>query len=163
MLNESYEQALCQTLSTDALAADSFPFLHLDLHTTSVADLSFIKEFSITLNTDIDALDAWVIWFDIFFMPSRSSVVPKDAMPHEMAKKGFVAFTTGPYGPETHWKQGILLVDRRKKKAPPLKKDVKIKGQIEYKKRNPKSRHLEVDVKWEAEGGEKGAQKWSID
>ena len=164
MLDGSYDQAMCKTVSPEAVAADSVSFLHLDLRTTSVAELQFSTAFSITLNKDIDSLDAWVIWFDIFFMPSRSSTMSDSASPSGMVKNGFVAFTTGPFGPETHWKHGILLVDRRKRNAVPLKKNAKLVGQIMFKKRSPKARHLEMRVKWCAEGGvEEGDQQWSIE
>jgi type I protein arginine methyltransferase len=164
MVKESYDQAISRIIKPEVVAADSFPFLQLDLHKARTTDLEFLKDFSATLNKDIDSLDAWTIWFDMFFMPSRQHMLPENATPTEMIKNGLVAFTTGPDGADTHWKQGVLLVDRRKKMAGPLKVGMTVRGQIGYRKRSPRSRHLEVDVKWGVEEvEEKGEQTWSID
>jgi protein arginine N-methyltransferase 3 len=163
MLRESYGQAFSRSVPSEVLAAEDVQICRLDLNTASVADLTFLKEFSFTVNKDIDSLDAWVIWFDMFFLPSRDSVLPENATAIEMVKNGTVAFTTGPAGKDTHWRQGIMILNRNINKPSPVKKGVKITGQVGYKKPNPMSRSLEVEVIWQEEGREKRGHTWIID
>jgi protein arginine N-methyltransferase 3 len=134
----------------------------LPLHTVTLEELIFTKEFSVTLAGDIDCLDGFAVWFDMFFMPTHDSTVPENAIPDDMVKKGHVAFTTGPEGPETHWQTGILLVDNGKKSPTPLKRGQVIKGQVGYKKKEEKSRLLDIEVQWDIQGVEKGNQSWSL-
>ncbi|KAJ5727568.1 hypothetical protein N7493_005388 [Penicillium malachiteum] len=162
MLLKIYDEALVRSIPSSTIAADSSIFLPLPLHSITVDELSFLKEFQVTLNQDIDALDGWAIWFDIFFMPSKDSPIPENAVPSDMQKKGFVAFTTGPDGTETHWQQTIALIDHGKQKAQPLKKGEVISGKIGYQKRDQEgSRGLNIDIKWQGQNT-KGDQKWSL-
>lgn len=165
MLANIYDEVLVRDVKTANLAADSAPFLHMPLHTITATDLSFAKKaFSMPIKDDIDALDGWVIWFDTFFLPSRDDAVPPTARAEDWAGKGGkgVAFTTGPGGRETHWHQGVLLIDRGKRDGTPLKKGQVIKGNIGYKKREENSRELEIEVDWEVDGSdeEMGRQVW---
>lgn len=162
MLTNIYDEALVRDIQASSIAADSSVFLQLPLHTITVDELSFLKDFQVTLKEDIDSLDGWAIWFDIFFMPSCKSTIPDDAVPSEMQKKGFVAFTTGPYGPETHWQQGLFLIDHGKKNAMPLKKGQAITGKVGYQKKEEKSRSVDITIQWDAEVGEKGFQRWYL-
>ncbi|PLB53133.1 protein arginine methyltransferase RmtB [Aspergillus steynii IBT 23096] len=162
MLTGIHDEALVRAIQPSSLPADSTIFLPLPLHTITVDELSFVKDFQVTLNEDIDALDGWAIWFDMFFMPSRESTVPENVIPSEMQKKGIVAFTTGPHGTETHWQQGVCLIDHGKKRATPLKKGQTITGKIGYQKKEEKSRLLDITIDWDAQGVEKGSQQWSL-
>lgn len=162
MLLGIYDEALVQTLKTDALAAKACPFLQLSLHTTVVEDLTFVKDFQLTMKKDIGSLDGFAIWFDMFFMPSSRSQVSLDAVPKDMQQQDYVAFTTGPYGPETHWQQGVCLINRSKNPAKPIKKDHIIKGYVQYSKKEKESRLLDIGIGWEIPGIEKSEQKWSL-
>ncbi|KAE8145925.1 S-adenosyl-L-methionine-dependent methyltransferase [Aspergillus avenaceus] len=162
MLTGIHDEALVRSIQPSTIPGSSSVFLPLPLHTITVDELSFLKEFQVTLNEDIDSLDGWAIWFDIFFMPSRDSVVPDDAVPSDMQKKGYVAFTTGPDGPETHWQQGVLLIDHGKKQALPLKKGQTVTGKVSYQKKGEKSRSLDISIEWDTQEGQKGAQLWSL-
>lgn len=162
MLENIHDEVLVRTTHPSTVAADSAVFLQLPLHTITTEELTFVKEFQVNLREDIDALDGWVIWFDIFFMRSCTSKLPANAVPSEMKKQGFVAFTTGPYGPETHWHQGVLLINHGEKIPAPLKKGQVIKGQVGYRKKEEKSRLLDIEIQWDAEGIEKGVQEWSL-
>ncbi|KAH8424064.1 protein arginine methyltransferase RmtB [Aspergillus melleus] len=162
MLTGIYDEALVRSIQPSAIPADSNIFLPLPLHTITVDELSFLKDFKVTLNEDIDALDGFAIWFDIFFMPSRESTIPDNAIPSEMQKKGIVAFTTGPHGTETHWQQGVCLIDHGKKRATPLKKGQTITGKIGYQKKSEKSRALDITIDWDVQDVEKGSQEWSL-
>lgn len=162
MLSNIYDEALVRSIDRSTLPADSTVFLQLPLHTITVAELSFLKEFQITLKEDIDSLDGFAVWFDMFFMPSNTSTIPEDAVPSKMQEKGIVAFTTGPDGPETHWQQGVLLIDHKDKGSTPMKKGQTITGKIGYQKKEEKSRLLDISVEWDAPGVEKGAQHWCL-
>lgn len=161
MLMNIYDEALVRDIPVSSLAADSSIFAQLPLHSVTVAQLSFLKQFQTALSRDVDALDGWVIWFDIFFMPSRESTIPYNAVPAQMRRNGYVAFTTGPEGPPTHWQQGLLLVDHGEKEASPLKKGQVISGTVGYEKKSEKSRSLNITMQWRTEG-EKGSQRWYL-
>ncbi|KAL3482312.1 S-adenosyl-L-methionine-dependent methyltransferase [Aspergillus californicus] len=161
MLTGIYDEALVRHLPQSVVAAESDLFLTLPLNTITVNELSFLKEFEVTLKEDIDSLDGWGIWFDIFFMPTRESTLPPNAIPSDLQKKGIVAFTTGPDGKETHWQQTICLIDYGKKSGAALKKGQTIKGKIGYQKKNAQSRAINITVDWDAQV-EKGAQQWAL-
>ncbi|KAL5365424.1 S-adenosyl-L-methionine-dependent methyltransferase [Aspergillus floccosus] len=161
MLEGIYDEGLVRTIQPSSIAGDSSVFLPLPLHTITVDELSFLKEFQVTLKQDIDALDGFAIWFDIFFMPSKDTPIADDALPSDMQKNGIVAFTTGPYGTETHWQQGVVLIDHGKKRPAPLKQGQTITGKIGYQKNAERSRGLDVTIDWEVQG-EKGSQKWVV-
>ncbi|PYH33433.1 protein arginine methyltransferase RmtB [Aspergillus neoniger CBS 115656] len=162
MLTGIYDEALVRVVEPSSIPGQSAVFLPLPLHTITVEELSFLKEFQVTLTEDIDALDGFAIWFDIFFMPSSDSPIADDAVPSEMQKKGIVAFTTGPYGKETHWQQSILLIDHEKRKGVALKKGQTITGKVGYQKKSEKSRSLDITIEWDSQDGEKGSQKWGL-
>ena len=162
MLTNIYDDASIRSIQPSTIPGDSTIFLQLPLHTITVDELTFLKEFQVTLKEDIDALDGWAIWFDMFFMPSRESTIPDDAVPAQIQDKGFVGFTTGPDGPETHWQQGVLLIDHKDKRGVPLKKSQTITGKVGYQKKEEKSRWLNISVEWDAQEGGKGTQQWGV-
>ncbi|KAJ5561398.1 hypothetical protein N7535_004135 [Penicillium sp. DV-2018c] len=166
MLHKIYDEAVVRGTQSSTIVGESQIFLTLPLHTITVDELSFLKEFQVTLNQDIDALDGWAIWFDIFFMPSRDSVLPENAIPSEMQKKGIVSFTTGPDGIETHWQQTILLIDHAKDHAKggarALKKGEVLTGKVGYEKTEKGSRGIDISVEWASNAGEKGVQLWGL-
>ncbi|KAH8695523.1 protein arginine methyltransferase RmtB [Talaromyces proteolyticus] len=162
MLTNIYDEAIVTTTKPEHVAGDSAVFLPLPLHTITVDELTFLKNFEVTLKEDIDALDGWNIWFDTFFMPSPSTKFDNNAVPSVMKKEGFVAFTTGPFGTETHWQQCVLLADHSETKAVPLKKGQVIKGSIAYRKKEEGSRALDIDVCWNIEGLQERKQTWSL-
>ncbi|KAF7714577.1 Ribosomal protein arginine N-methytransferase [Penicillium ucsense] len=157
-----HDEALVRHVPTTSIAADSAVFLSLPLHTITVDELTFLKDFKVTLSEDVDTLDGWAIWFDIFFMPSADSTVPENVVAADMQKKGYVAFTTGPFGTETHWQQTICLIDYSKQESQPLKKGQVITGKIGYQKKEQGSRLLDLSIEWQANETTKGAQRWSL-
>jgi protein arginine N-methyltransferase 3 len=160
-----HDDAQVLNMPATTLCAKPFPFLQLSLHSTTVKDLVFKRKWQGTLAQDIDALDGFIIWFDTFFMPSPSDKVPEDAKAEEWPKfmnKG-VAFTTGPRGKETHWKQGVLLIDNTKKEAIGRKSGDVIMGELEYSVPEDNSRALGLRMKWRftSEGNET-SQDWKM-
>jgi len=161
MLTNIYDEVLVSPAKPSSVAADSVVFLQLPLHTASVEELTFVKDVEVTLTKDIHELDGWVVWFDVFFMPSHTSLIPEDAVPSHMKRQGYVAFTTGPDGPETHWQQCLLLINHGKD-AVAIKKGQVIKVQVGYRKKEEKSRSLDIEMQWDEGDAGKGSQRWSL-
>ncbi|KAI9696087.1 MAG: hypothetical protein M1836_005918 [Candelina mexicana] len=162
MLANIYDDVLIRHLTPNLLASAPTAFNQLPLHSVTTDDLTFAKRFSVELNQDIESLDGWVIWFDTFFLSSREDSVPVGARAEEWVKQGHkgVAFTTGPGGPETHWRQGVLLVDHGKKRPEPLSKGQVIDGEVGYKKHEDNARELDIEISWNVQGAESGKQRW---
>ena len=116
------------------------------------------------MKSDIDALDGFIIWFDSFFMPSREDLVPENARAEEWAKAGKkgVAFTTGPGGKETHWKQGVMLIDNTKETPVARKKGEHLAGVLEYAVPEDNSRALIVGLTWQFDEEKEMSQTWKM-
>ncbi|KAI9884564.1 MAG: hypothetical protein M1823_003659 [Watsoniomyces obsoletus] len=145
--------------------------LHLPLHSITHQDLEFQVPFQIKLSQDIDSLDGWVIWFDVFFAPSRKVIIPENISSVKEWKSSClpeddggirVGFTTGPFGEETHWKQGLLLIDQGGDDGG-WKKGQFIHGEISYRKPKMDSRELEIEVSWALHEEEERKQKSNDD
>jgi type I protein arginine methyltransferase len=166
MLTHIHDEVFIQHLQPSSVPASSYPFLQLPLHTITKEDLTFAnRTFTIPLDQDIDALDGFVIWFDAFFQPARDHTIPAstraEQWPRDSAGGSGVAFTTGPAGPDTHWRQGVLLIDHGKRIPPQLKKGHVIEGTVGYKKREDNSRELDIELQWRVDGAEEtGKQVW---
>jgi type I protein arginine methyltransferase len=160
-----HEDAQVLNMPASTVCAEPFPFLQLSLHTTAVKDLVFKRNWQAKLGQDIDALDGFIIWFDTFFMPSRDDTVQEDAKAEEWVKAGKkgVAFTTGPKGKETHWKQGVMLIDNTKQAGVARKEGEQLSGELEYAVPEDNSRALNVGLKWKFGGEEKeNVQRWKM-
>lgn len=161
-----YDEGLVLHMPTKTIAGEPYMFQQLSLHTTTVKDLTFKKRYESKLTDDIDCLDGFSIWFDTFFLPSRDDLVPASARAEAWAKndaKG-VAFTTGPYGKETHWRQGVLLIDSNKEESKgERKKGELISGELEYAVPKENSRALDVKITWSKGSGDAyGSQSWKM-
>src|SRR5262249_8669424 len=130
------EDAMISHLPASAVASDAVPFLDLPLHAIRTDELVFTAPFELEIKENVESLDAFIIYFDTYFAGSRES--GRD-----------VFFPTGPQGKQTHWRQGVLLVERR---GGLLKQGQKVKGNISYKKRKENSRELDIEIEWETEG-----------
>ncbi|KAK2855745.1 hypothetical protein FQN49_004887 [Arthroderma sp. PD_2] len=162
MLEGVHDEAIVRCLSSSIMAAESELFFYMPLHTITAKELVFRKEFSVTLSRDIDSLDGWAVWFDIIFMPSADSkLTPEEALPELMKKRDIVAFTTGPGGQDTHWQQGLFLIDQKKNPTTAMKKGQVVGGSIEYQKKDETSRLLDITIGWNSDG-KAGSQKWSL-
>ena len=156
MLAHIYDEVLIRDTAPSNIPALSKPFQQLPLHTATVHDLTFSRcPFVLKVSEDTDSFDGFVIWFDCFFMRSREALDSTSSEALRLAKeKGVVAFTTGPGGPQTHWRQGTLLIDYGNKPSEGLKKGSIIKGEISYKKRENHPRELDIEISWMVEGSE---------
>ncbi|KAI0376582.1 S-adenosyl-L-methionine-dependent methyltransferase [Hypomontagnella monticulosa] len=165
--------------NTTTIPGAPVAFKLLDLYTTQVSDLSFTAPFTTALARDIDALDGFLIWFDMFFSPSPPNT-PEFTQKHGVEltstadtwargdPQNRVAFTTGPHGRDTHWKQGLLLckpesvadalTPAEKAAARAVKKDAEIKGEVTFSIPEDHARGLAIKMTW---NGNKG-QTWAL-
>ena len=156
MLAHIYDEVLVRDVAMSNIPAQPKAFRQLALHTAAVQDLTFSESpFSLEITEDTDSLDGFVVWFDTFFMRSRETFDPSNSGAKQLAKeRGVVAFTTGPDGPGTHWRQGTLLIDYGKTQPVGLKKGSVIKGEVGYKKHEDNPRELDIEISWEIENSE---------
>jgi len=159
-----HDDAQVLNMPASTICGEPFPFLQLSLHTTTVKDLVFKRKWETKLTKDIDALDGFIIWFDTFFMASREDKVPVEAKAEAWEKGGKqgVAFTTGPMAKETHWKQGVMLIDNTKEKPASLKEGAELKGELEYAVPEDNSRALNVSMTWKSDAEKDNAQSWKM-
>lgn len=163
MLESVHNEAIIAGTKTSSVVGDSAVFLQLPLHTITVEELNFLKTFELTIAHDVPRLDGWLIWFDIFFLTSPTAKLKNGALPWELRKEGLVAFTTGPFGPETHWQQCVLLIQPEGEKPVPLQKGQVIRGQIGYQKKKKDARALDIEVRWSIDDCSSSRhQTWSL-
>lgn len=166
MCHNIYDDTMIQQVPTKAIAGDSSPFMVLPLKTISTEDLSFGgREFKFQIRQDTESLDGFVIWFDTFFSKSSNTEISAHLRAEDCSHNDKVAnaFTTGPFGKDTHWHQGVLLINHHGKQPNALQKGQIISGTTGYEKRRIDSRALDISVHWELERqGTKGKQSWSI-
>ncbi|RYP51641.1 hypothetical protein DL768_003039 [Monosporascus sp. mg162] len=153
----------------EAVAGSAAPFRLLDLYTATPADLSFAAPFATRLTRDVEALDGFVVWFDTFFSPARegheAQVRPDDAAADgawagvEDKAGDRIAFTTGPHGAETHWKQGLLMCKEPDDgRLMAMKEGDEIAGEIAFAVDEDNPRGLSIRVSWN--GGR--TQTWGL-
>ncbi|KAJ9149295.1 Ribosomal protein arginine N-methyltransferase rmt3 [Pleurostoma richardsiae] len=162
MLEGIYTEARVQTMP-EAAVCGTATNIPLDLYTVRAEDLIFRRPWSSTATADADALDGFLVWFDIFFDSSREA--RKEPLETDMKdwtrRGGDIFFTTGPYGKETHWKQGLLL-NKHTEETSALKKGDALAGEISYSVPEDHARGLVMKMSWEAPGGSKKSQTWLI-
>lgn len=151
------EDVIVDVVKPESLASDSVVFCSLPLYTVKTTDLAFTKPFELSIKDNIECLDGFVVYFDTFFTSSREEFIPETARAEawKLQDNG-IAFTTGPFMQATHWRQGVLLVE---KKSGVLKSGEKIEGQVTYHKSNKNSREYEVGISWKTEE-RKDQQLW---
>ncbi|KAJ3498524.1 hypothetical protein NLG97_g1053 [Lecanicillium saksenae] len=156
-----YDEARILTMPPAAVCGKPHPFKVLDLHTVKPEDLVFTAEWESEITRNIDSLDGFLIWFDNFFVNSRDDKLPESqATPENFAKQkpGYVAFTTGPFGKETHWKQGLLLQPPTVLKAA----QPKLAGKIVFSALEENARALDIQVTWAEEGQPEQSRLWKL-
>ena len=158
-----YDEVRVQTMPATSVCGEPSPFKVLDLHTVRTEDLSFTAEWKSSLTREVEEVDGFLIWFDNFFATSRAEPVPEpNTTPEEFVKRkvGNVAFTTGPFNKETHWRQGLLL-------APPeepvldTKLPCELSGQVTFSVLEENERALMIGASWSVSGKEK-SRRWKL-
>jgi type I protein arginine methyltransferase len=148
-----------------SLVSDPSLFQELKMQTITADELQFSNCYAFTLKKDIMSLDAFVIWFDTYFLPPPNETTVGEMKTDEVDSLGGVVFTTSPMGIETHWQQAVLML-QEKNKAMELKAGTKIEGHVTYRKIGGDHRALEVTITWHAENGSKyyrGMQTWCME
>jgi type I protein arginine methyltransferase len=159
-----YDDARIQTMPSSAICGTPFPFVQLPLHSILAKDLTFSYPWATTISRDTDSLDGFLIWFDTYFTQTRDEAVPVNESAEAWAEKkeNRVAFTTGPSGRETHWKQGLLLLDREKLAPLAPKQGVELKGKISYSAQPDNPRALSIGMTWPVSEHADEAQIWNL-
>jgi type I protein arginine methyltransferase len=146
MLEKAHEEVLIRTLEAKELGADAATILELDLHTATVADLSFTTSFATNWKEGHELLEGFVIWFDTPFAPDSKT---------KTINNTWLNLSTSPEGTPTHWQQGVLLIDQPKDK---FEAGQELKGSVSFGKK-PDSRGLDIKVQWAS----KGTQVWTLE
>ena len=166
MLAQIHDEVLIRDVKSEHIPGSAHSFFALDLYSISTDRLAFTAvPFTVELEESIDSLDGFVIWFDVFFLPSREAVqsLGSDTGAEKWAKSHGVAFTTGPAGQSTHWRQGVLLIDPGKPGSQQLEKGQTIEGTIDYKKRDENQRSLDIKLDWKVKDSSyEGTQTWCM-
>ncbi|KAL1881969.1 hypothetical protein VTK73DRAFT_3298 [Phialemonium thermophilum] len=159
-----YRDVRIQTLPARSLGGSAYPFRFLDLHKVKVEDLVFNAEWQSKMLAEAEELDGFLLWFDMFFAtePEDRSIIPEvTAKDWAVGGRERVAFTTGPYGEETHWKQGLFILEDQFRDVP-CKGGQDVRGRISFAIPSDHARGLEISISWEIEGQEEHSQKWLV-
>ncbi|KAL5596498.1 hypothetical protein BROUX41_006724 [Berkeleyomyces rouxiae] len=163
MKKKAMADARVEHMRPYSLAGPGAMFRRLELHDVREADLVFSEPWASTVTKDTDALHGFLVWFDIFFT-ARDQVVPADRLEpaqwHDEAA-GKIAFTTGPLGKETHWKQSLMLIDPENTQ-PVLKAGDKITGRVNWSIPKDDPRSIVVEVAWKIGEGKEHKQAWNL-
>jgi SAM-dependent methyltransferase len=157
-----YDEARIEAMPQSSVCGEPYPFKVLDLHTVKTEDLQFTAKWSSKLTREVDNVDGFLIWFDNFFTTSRNDPVPPaETTPETWDKsQGGVAFTTGPSGTVTHWKQGLLI-------APPetnssAKSPQSLSGEIVFTAADDNARALVLRTSWTDSNGGSRQHAWQL-
>ncbi|KAF5002285.1 hypothetical protein FGRMN_502 [Fusarium graminum] len=158
-----YDEARIEAMPQSSVCGEPYPFKVLDLHTVKTEDLQFSAKWSSKLTREVENVDGFLIWFDNFFTTARSDPVPPaETTPETWDKKnqGGVAFTTGPSGTVTHWKQGLLI-------APPEanasgKSPQSLSGDIVFAAADDNARALVLRASWTDSDGGSRQHAWQL-
>ena len=159
-----YTDVRVQMMPESSLGGVPYAFKFFDLYSTKIEDLVFDTTWRTELNTDSDGVDGFLIWFDIFFAQVRTddTVLPSlSARDWSSAGKDRVSFTTGPYGQETHWRQGVLL-NAKHSELSQSKADRELNGRITFSTPQKHARGLDISATWGAPGQRDRNQSWLL-
>ncbi|KAK1565977.1 methyltransferase domain-containing protein [Colletotrichum navitas] len=160
-----YDEARIEIMPEDCICGTPSQISYIDLHTVKVEDLDFEAQWKMTLSKDIPSLDGFLIWFDIFFTTSRNDIIPAGLQVKTgetgVARPGEVAFTTGPSGPDTHWKQGFLMSKYLEENIG-AKAGAEISGRVVFKAPENNPRALTISNTWTAPTQETRTQLWKL-
>lgn len=160
-----YDEALVETMPEAAVCGEPFALVQLDLHTVRTEDLNFVSKWSTKLTKDIDNMDGFLIWFDIFFTSDRKETVsPASLSSKEWSSQDptRVAFTTGPFGKETHWKQGLLLAPAGKEGLSAGKNGSDVSGEATFSSLQGDYRALSMKMNWSGPGQSQRSLAWKL-
>ena len=148
LLEDVYDNVAIRQVLPHNLIASSVEVFRVPIQTIKTEELDFTSWFDFTLENDVECLDGWALWFDTFFLTSSTIDLPTDAAAHDSNSltSGSIAFTTGPMGPETHWKSGVMLIKPKASDRSALKKGQHLKGTIKVSKGKDDQRALDIGI-----------------
>lgn len=163
MAQDVHKEAHVAVFPSDCIVSSSAVIKNVHVSLDSAKDSDFSSPFSLTISqAGSTTVHGFLGWFDTFFTTDGRLVdgstldKTQDSL---KAKTGEVAFTTGPRGTPTHWKQTLFMF----KHPIAVKQGDVISGTLYCRKRGDNSRELEVDATWRVgEDGEQSAQSWVV-
>lgn len=160
-----YDDARVDVFPSSTLCGPPAQIAHFDLHSVAAKDLEFRTSWTSVLEKDIESLDGFLVWFDVFFTTSRpqkvaSQVQARPGGPSQ--NQGLVTFTTSPFGTETHWKQGFLHIDRTKGVVGPLRSGAAISATTQFKAPDDQPRALDISTQWAIDEHTARSQTWEL-
>ena len=165
LLEEVYDSVAIRRVLPEDLAAPSIEIFRLPIQTVKIEELDFTSQFRFRFKKDAERLDGWVMWFDTFFLPSTTAKLPSNVT-DDLCKSlaiGSVAFTTGPMGPETHWKSGVMMIKHDASDRNVVKEGQIIEGNIKVSKGRDDKRSLDISIGWkDSQKTEKRSQIWRL-
>ncbi|OLN95382.1 Ribosomal protein arginine N-methyltransferase rmt3 [Colletotrichum chlorophyti] len=160
-----YDEARIEIMPKDCVCGTPSQISYLDLHTVKIEDLDFEAQWKSTLSRDVPSLDGFLVWFDMFFTTSRKDTIPVnlEVKPGEksVTRPGEVAFTTSPFGPDTHWKQGFLI-SRYLEGNVAIKTGAEISGRVIFKAPENNPRALTITNSWTTPDQNEKTQLWKL-
>ena len=162
MLEHAYDEVIMQSVTEKEVMGKGTVFKELDLHIVTVEELSFTAPFEMVWEEGVERLEGWTVWFEMFFATQREGTVPVEAMQKNAHEEGPKAFSTGPFGKQTHWYQGVLLM---KEVIEGIQAGEVIQGEIKYTKSGEGEwgRAVDIEVMWNVPGKGKGKQTWKLE
>ncbi|EQB45593.1 hypothetical protein CGLO_15513 [Colletotrichum gloeosporioides Cg-14] len=160
-----YDEARIEVMPESCVCGSATQIAFQDLHSIKTEELDFEAPWKSTLSRDIPSLDGFLVWFDIFFTTSRKDTVPASlhVKPGESSatRPGEIAFTTGPFGPATHWKQGFLMSKSLEDNIE-IKAGTDVSGRIVFKAPENNPRALTIGNTWTVSGQGEKKQLWKL-
>lgn len=147
-----YDDVRVDVLPPDCLGASPCAFEMLDLHTVKTEDLVFDRPWKTTLSGESKCVYGFLLWFDMFFAPSRHDTTVGDAMTAEEWSAGGpqrTAFTTGPFGHPTHWKQGVVINKDYAEDSQAVAPRSELHGTVSFTIPESYTRGLNIGITWE--------------
>lgn len=162
MQENIYDEVRVQVMPSKVVCGTASPFRCLDLYKVTAEELVFTAEWTSQLTRQVDNLTGFLIWFDNFFAGSTSAYMPSpDETPETWKKQtGDIAFTTGPFGKETHWRQGIMILPPSESAA--LESGTKLSGTVTFATADSNKRALELEIGWSANDSKLATRKWGL-
>ncbi|PHH61588.1 hypothetical protein CDD81_8169 [Ophiocordyceps australis] len=158
-----YDDVRIHAMPSDSVCGSAAVFKTLHLHHVQPQDLVFTAKWQSSLNRPVDQIHGFLIWFDCFFSTSSDDAPPDASQTPEAwraQKPGRVVMTTSPHATETHWKQGLLLVEPQPTLSQtPASSD--IVGQLTVSVPESNARSLGLEASWSMAGCER-RQVWKL-
>lgn len=160
-----YDEARIEVMPESCVCGSATQIAFQDLRSIKTEELDFEAPWKSTLSRDIPSLDGFLVWFDIFFTTSRKDTVPASlhVKPGVSSgtRPGEIAFTTGPFGPATHWKQGFLMSKSLEDNIE-VKAGTDVSGRIVFKAPENNPRALTIGNTWTVSGQGEKKQMWKL-